>query len=80
MARSPRGKGEHELTEVIHFRVEPAVIARLDELGERYPMFSRNALSRVALRAGIVALEANPALLLEPAIRPEAETPKSPTK
>ncbi|MBI4871882.1 MAG: hypothetical protein HY814_09990 [Candidatus Riflebacteria bacterium] len=38
------------------------------------------AVSRVALRAGIGALEANPALLLEPAIRPKAETPKPPTK
>ncbi|MBI2943551.1 MAG: hypothetical protein HYY25_05075 [Candidatus Wallbacteria bacterium] len=67
-ARSPRRKTAAELVQVVHFRVTPEDLVRLGALAERFPMFSRNALSRAALRVGIAAIEGNPSLLLEPGI------------
>ena len=63
-----RRKTAAELDQVVHFRVTPDDLARLGALAERFPMFSRNAISRAALRVGIAAIEGNPALLLEPGI------------
>ncbi|MBI2945181.1 MAG: hypothetical protein HYY25_13380 [Candidatus Wallbacteria bacterium] len=72
MAEKKRATARGGLTEVIHFRVAPEDLARLDALSERIPVASRNTITRAALRLGITALEEDPARFLQATVTPPA--------
>jgi hypothetical protein len=57
--------GEVKKSEALFVRLEPAELAALDALVERYPAVSRSQVARVAMRAGLEAIAKNPMLLLE---------------
>ena len=59
------------LTEALYLRIARDDMARLDELAERIPVLSRNALARQAMRIGLAAIERDPAsvLAVQPAKR-----------
>ncbi|MCP4467729.1 MAG: hypothetical protein GY813_13395 [Halieaceae bacterium] len=51
------------LSEALYLRCAPSDMERLDELVERIPVASRNAIAREAMRLGMAALEKDPSLL-----------------
>jgi predicted DNA-binding protein len=59
-------KSEDErLSHQVAIRLSDEDLGRLDALGERVPIASRNAIARAALRIGLDALEENPGRLVE---------------
>jgi len=49
----------------LYIRLTSEDIARLEALAEKYPIITRSALARAAMRLGLDAIEENPAVLLE---------------
>ena len=55
---------DEQLTETLGVRVTKADLDRIDTLAERFPIGTRHAIARAALRIGLDAIEANPMVLL----------------
>jgi hypothetical protein len=55
---------DDRLSRQVALRLSEQDIARLDDLAERLPIASRNAIARAALRIGLEALEKDPTKLL----------------
>jgi len=51
--------------QALYIRLTSDDVARLDALAEKYPIVTRSALVRAAMRLGLDAIEANPVVLLE---------------
>jgi len=51
--------------QALYIRLTSEDIARLEALAEKYPIVTRSALARAAMRLGLNAIEADPAVLLE---------------
>jgi hypothetical protein len=68
MARE-KPKDKDGLSQMLGIRVSADDLARLDALAERFPIGTRHAIARFALRIGLDAIERDPALLLGGAMK-----------
>jgi hypothetical protein len=57
-------KDKDGLSEMLGVRVSPDDLVRIDALAERFPIGTRHAIARFALRLGLDAIERDPAVLL----------------
>ena len=56
--------------QALYLRVTDDDIARLDAMAERIRLLTRSGIARAALRLGLEAIEANPAVLVgEPVVK-----------
>lgn len=63
LAGDPMAPSE-KLTEALYLRVSPTDMAQLEELSDRIPIASRNAIARAAMRLGLELIAEDPGRLL----------------